>query len=133
MISRGSKDGSVACGKSVSIFTRLPSRGVPGFVPTPSVLARIGPGTMGDWPRPAAVARAVPSGVGKVKPRPVRSFEPVGVGAARLAVPVGICVVFAAGSVATGSGAGVLVDAVFVKCTSLDLPINHCKAASSRP
>ena len=69
VISRGSKDGSDACGKSVSIFTRLPSRGVPGFVPTPSVLARIGPGTMSAWPRPAVVARAVPIGVGKVKPR----------------------------------------------------------------
>lgn len=152
MISTGSKGGSVACGKSVSIFSIPPSSGVPGVVAGPSVLVRIGPGAMSAWLSSAVAATGgkVPDGVGKVKPRLARSLEPTGVDDVMLkdlvgnssdAVAMAVAAAAAAakavavpeGVAVAGTVAAVLVGAVFVKCTSLDLPINHCKAASSSP
>jgi hypothetical protein len=148
VISTGSKGGSVACGKSVSIFSIPPSSGVPGVVAGPSVLVRIGPGAMSAWLSSAVAATGgkVPDGVGKVKPRLARSLEPTGVDdvmlkdlvgnssdAVAMAVAAAKAVAVPEGVAVAGTVAAVLVGAVFVKCPSLDLPINHCKAASSSP
>lgn len=127
---------------------------MPGVVAGPSVLVRIGPGAMSAWLSSAVAATGgkVPDGVGKVKPRLARSLEPTGVDDVMLkdlvgnssdAVAMAVAVAVAAaaakavavpeGVAVAGTVAAVLVGAVFVKCTSLDLPINHCKAASSSP
>lgn len=121
---------------------------MPGVVAGPSVLVRIGPGAMSAWLSSAVAATGgkVPDGVGKVKPRLARSLEPTGVDdvmlkdlvgnssdAVAMAVAAAKAVAVPEGVAVAGTVAAVLVGAVFVKCPSLDLPINHCKAASSSP
>jgi hypothetical protein len=95
----------------------------------------------------AAGGREVPDGVGKVKSRPARTCEPLAVGAVRRAGVLGNCAgtenvagaKTEAGAISEpGAGTevdadGVFVGVVFEMCTALDWPINHCKAASSRP
>ena len=113
-----SKGGSEPCGVTVSIVAMPPSRGGGGFVPVPGVLSRFGPGAMSALLISAVAAGGgkvpvgggkTPDGVVEVEPRLVRSWAAMGVAAAGLAARV------------------------WVGRIALVLPINHCKAASSRP
>ena len=153
VISRGSNEGSDSGCKSAAIFIVPPSRSVPEFEPVPVLFGRIVSGAMSALPISAVAAggEKLPDGTGKVKSRLASSCEPPAAGAVGLEGAMGNCAetetengVGAIAEADAGAGAGAEAEAeaeadvafvgvVFVKCDALDWPINHCKAASSRP